>query len=297
MEYKINNSCVWITVNRKCNLRCFWCYAKEVTKSQENMSRDLLFNILDLCAEGGVKKIVFIGGEPTIYPYLLEAISYCKSLSIKTEITTNGLRLKDKSYVLSLVEAGIDNIMISIKGSTREDFLSTTGSDEFESIILALKHLSVTNIKYGVSAVLTTSFLENIELLLPTFIKYNVKILVFSFLFGFGDELSSIDFLEKNNPNRVLELLSKKIVSNQECFSRINWLIEKCSHIVNIEPELYKIFEQHFYASCKKFNQPISFDCSGNLIPCNNYPSYTIGKFGVDFNSYKELQSYVHKKL
>lgn len=296
MDLSINNSCAWITVNRKCNLECFWCYAKDMRESQIDMPKGLLFNLIGLCKEGGVKKIVFLGGEPTVYPHLCEAISYCKQLSIKTEITTNGIKLSDRSYLSDLCNAGLDSIIISIKGSDRNDFLETTGKDKFESVRLALKHLSKTNIKYGASVVLTLSLINNIENLLPILIENHVEILVCSFLNGYGGDNASITYMERNNPEIILEQLYHKVVKLPALFEQVKWIIESCCHLINIHSDLYDYFKDRLYASCHKYNSPIAFDCEGNLLACNNYPNFRVGKFGVDFNSFIELKNYVQNK-
>lgn len=289
----MDNSCVWITVNRMCNLKCFWCYAQNVSGDHKDMSKELLFNLIDLCAEGGVKKIVFLGGEPTLYPHLYEAISYCKRLLIKVEITTNGVRLSDKTYLSGLISAGVNSIMVSIKGSNRNDFFHTTGKDEFSSIVSALEHLSNFHVTYGVSLVLTSSLIDNLETLIPLLIKTKIKILVFSFLFKYGDDGDSIMYLEQNNQDSILEQLYEKIIKYQADFDKINWIIESCSHIVNTNTRIYNVYKKRFHSSCKKHNSPISFDCSGNLLVCNNYPNLKIGKFGINFKTFKEMQEYV----
>ena len=57
----------WLTVTRKCNNFCEWCYTQNKL-SCESMKFDDAMSSVDKLVEMGVKRIVLIGGEPTLYP-------------------------------------------------------------------------------------------------------------------------------------------------------------------------------------------------------------------------------------
>ena len=65
---KMNINQCTVTLTRKCNLRCNFCYAKK-TKYMENdiLEYNNLKSIIDFCNDGKVKFIVFTGGEPCIF--------------------------------------------------------------------------------------------------------------------------------------------------------------------------------------------------------------------------------------
>lgn len=296
-DFFYNNKCAWITVNRYCNLDCFWCYAQVVKQVESNMPKDLLFKIIDICAEGGIKKIVFIGGEPTLYPFLFDAILYCKHKSIRSEITTNGLKLSNRHFVSLLAKAGLDSVIISMKGSHREDYIQTTGHDGFDSIMLALDILSYYKINYGLSAVLTSSLIEHLEILISKLKKHNVELLVFSFLTEFGYDEKSMLFYRQNAPDIVLKLLFDKINNNIISFEGIQWFIETCCHVMIQNSDIGLFFRDHFHCSCKKQGRPsLSFDTEGRILCCNNYPTISMGKYADDFMTFGELQRYARLK-
>ena len=63
----------------------------------------------------GIPHIVFTGGEPTLREDLPELIAYAENLGQITGINTNGRRLKDQTFLDSLVKAGLDHIQVTLE--------------------------------------------------------------------------------------------------------------------------------------------------------------------------------------
>ena len=61
----------WLTLNRTCNLRCLWCYASSTNyKAEDILSYEDATKIIDICSDVGIKGIILMGGEPTLYSHL-----------------------------------------------------------------------------------------------------------------------------------------------------------------------------------------------------------------------------------
>ena len=62
----------WLILTTNCNNHCEWCYAESYR--HQNIDFDLIGfeKIIDFLKELGCQKIVFVGGEPTLYPYLID---------------------------------------------------------------------------------------------------------------------------------------------------------------------------------------------------------------------------------
>lgn len=77
-----------IEFSQLCNFSCPYCYLD--TRPQEELTseecRDLILQGRDL----GVRKIIILGGEPMIYPRILEKINFIRSRGMDVEIFTNG---------------------------------------------------------------------------------------------------------------------------------------------------------------------------------------------------------------
>jgi len=285
----------WISLTQECNLRCSWCYAREQGYQSIQMDRTLLFELIDFCKEADVFKIVFLGGEPTLYPFLTEAISYAKRQNIRTEITTNGLMLKDNEFLMSLVDSGLDSVMLSIKGYDQKSFLHTTGFDGYSDVIRAIDNLNRAKIKFGVSFVLTDEFLDGIEHAISDMQAHNVPLIVFSLAKEYSSTREARDFSRRNSPYVLLPRLYEKMKGIEDKLTCTKWLIELCFGL-DFKGEMAGFLEKHAHYSCKcNVSDGIIFDFKGNLLACNTMPNSTFGAFKKDFSSYNEYKAYIKR--
>lgn len=297
MDDIVRHDCSWITVNRLCNMDCFWCYDQYREKSSLNMRRDLMFNLIDLCSEGGVKKIVFIGGEPTIYPFLSDGLKRCKEKGMLSEITTNGLLLSDKTHLDNLLLANLDSVMLSLKGCNRDDYYHTTGKDCFDSIIRTIENLARCGIKFGLSAMLTASFIEHLDDLMMLLSEKGTQLIVFSFLKKPQATGCDQTFFEANRPEILLPMFYDKLKTVAVAKS-MKWFIECCYPITELEKGSKSFFEGRFHYSCKNhFVAPLVFDTLGRLLYCNTLPDITYGQYGVNFKTYEQMQQFIRKTI
>jgi len=91
----VNTLQVFIT--NKCNLRCQGCFNVNNLGSNEMSFEDYK----ELVSEhtDTVKKVIILGGEPTLYPRLKDAIHLNNSLGLNTTIYSNGHKLQSLSDV------------------------------------------------------------------------------------------------------------------------------------------------------------------------------------------------------
>lgn len=141
----------WMTINRGCNNKCCWCYAQNAVNDLMSFGdmRKCVNNLIDL----GIRNIILIGGEPTIYPHIIETIKYIHDFGIKVMIVSNGRRFSDYSFAQKCVESGISGIDISIKGFSKVEYINNTGVDGFEEVIVGYRNLMKLNFKPTLSYV------------------------------------------------------------------------------------------------------------------------------------------------
>ncbi len=118
-----------ISLTNECNFNCIYCVGHEHLSGKLNRSFEAVATvkknhltaiqykqcIAAIHAVSPLKQIRFTGGEPLLSPYLIELVTFCKSLGIKdVGLTSNGWYLERK--INDLVKAGIDSLNISLDG-------------------------------------------------------------------------------------------------------------------------------------------------------------------------------------
>ena len=115
MENKMKNiKVLYLRTNQYCNARCFMCDFWKNIKAE--ITEEQFENVLNMKEK--IEMIRFTGGEPLLCKKLPQYIAKCHSRGIKTSVITNGLILDDK--LDELVKNGLDQVVISVDGSTSE---------------------------------------------------------------------------------------------------------------------------------------------------------------------------------
>jgi len=80
-----------LELSRKCNLRCIYCYADAGEKEADELRFDEVINVIDQAIELGARRIIIIGGgEPLLYPRIMEIIRYIYQRDVGIDLFTNG---------------------------------------------------------------------------------------------------------------------------------------------------------------------------------------------------------------
>jgi len=79
-----------IEFSRICNFRCSYCYVPEKKECKGELSKDELKDVILQAKELGARKIIILGGEPSIYPYLPEMLKFLDDHGFEIEMFTNG---------------------------------------------------------------------------------------------------------------------------------------------------------------------------------------------------------------
>lgn len=83
-----------MALTRACNFACEYCYAMLQENDRKVITRDVIYDFLEDCAEIGVKGISFVSdGESTISPVFADAIRRGHELGLSMAVGTNGLAL------------------------------------------------------------------------------------------------------------------------------------------------------------------------------------------------------------
>ena len=125
-----------LSITESCNMACRYCLPQgfpgwESAKFQ--MPFETISNFLQAFRKLGFEKVRFTGGEPSLHPNLLSAIEEARSLGYETiSLTTNG------SYIrtcLSLAQAGLTHINISLDSIYEDTFFKITGNKNLKKVL------------------------------------------------------------------------------------------------------------------------------------------------------------------
>jgi MoaA/NifB/PqqE/SkfB family radical SAM enzyme len=86
IEFRARNGLLSLELelSRVCNLHCIYCYASSGVAMKNELSLPEILDVVDQVAALGARKIIVIvlgGGEPLLYPYLVDVIGYSKGVS------------------------------------------------------------------------------------------------------------------------------------------------------------------------------------------------------------------------
>lgn len=100
-----------------CNMRCRFCFATFLDVKQSilpngHLPRHEALKVVEALCNAGFQKITFVGGEPTLCPWLTELIQIAKEKGLTTMLVTNGSRL-NHAY-LEQLQPVLDWLCISI---------------------------------------------------------------------------------------------------------------------------------------------------------------------------------------
>jgi pyruvate-formate lyase-activating enzyme len=148
---------VELVIGYTCNCRCAVCSSSNVQPSAA-LSLDQMAAALRSSRSRGASGAWFGGGEPTLHPKLLAAVSYAKRLGYaRVRVQTNGLRLAYPDFAAALVRAGATEIALSLKGADAAVHDAVTGREgAFELVAAALTNLTKLPVRVEADVLITT---------------------------------------------------------------------------------------------------------------------------------------------
>ncbi len=160
--YERNIDYARISLTDKCNLRCVYCMPEDKVYENNLINDTLSFNdykfIINGLLQVGIKKIKFTGGEPLLYPHLIELIKYahyeCNIDDIS--ITTNGIGLNEIAYELK--RSGLKSVNISLDSLKSYKYKSITRGGNLTDVLKSINRCLELGIKVKINCVVIKRF-------------------------------------------------------------------------------------------------------------------------------------------
>lgn len=142
---------IWFELTQNCNMKCLHCYEGEIHKaSLDILTLDDWESIIVQLRNTGVKNVILIGGEPTLYSNIKEILLLLNKEKIKTTLFTNTYNINDD--LLSVIVATRCAVKVSLYGVTSEVHDSITGRfGSFDKLIGTVKILAKNGIDVNIA--------------------------------------------------------------------------------------------------------------------------------------------------
>jgi MoaA/NifB/PqqE/SkfB family radical SAM enzyme len=285
--------CLYLEVTNRCNLLCTTCprtYAE--LEPPADMSWELFTSIVDQVPDLG-RAVLHGVGEPMLVANLPRMVKYLRDRGVYVLFNTNGTVLGERNG-RALIEAGLDELRVSLDASNRESFKAIRGRDYFGRITRNVRAFRELQQREGHSkpqvSLWLTGLKETVEEL-PAFVKVAAEIgvrEVYLQRLVFFDQSA----IGKARPDQALfERLTQQeaaYLKEAEDLARSLGLIFSASGAAS-EPGLsLKGSEDGSpWSLCRRPWSLMYFTANGRALPCciapfseHGYDNYTLGHVG-----------------
>lgn len=178
-----------IKIGFNCNNYCLFCVQGDKRFKFANRTNKQIKDALADAQKAGSESVVFTGGEPTIHPHILEAVSYAKKLGFKTiQIQSNGRMFSYLDFCKKLIAAGANEFSPALHGSIPAIHDKLTNSPgAWQQVVQGIKNLKFLDQFVLTNTVITSENYKNLPELAELFVNLGVNQFQFAFVHILGN--------------------------------------------------------------------------------------------------------------
>lgn len=140
-----------VCVGYACNNNCVFCMEEDREGRWNRLVHQTVGDVRRMLTQDpSIQEVMFTSGEPTLHEHLPEYIRMARDLGYRVVgLITNGRRLAYRPYLETLLEAGLNHVLVSIHGPdarTHDALVRTRGA--FEQALRGLANLSKARRRY-----------------------------------------------------------------------------------------------------------------------------------------------------
>lgn len=247
---------LYIVLTGKCNSNCLYCF-RDLDGSPAFLDKKYVKKTISSFRNISSKNptIIYTGGEPCLYPDLLEIANYAKEMKIKNTLQTNGTLINKDN--VSLYAGTFNTIQISLDSPNAEinDWLRGR-KGHFKAVNRALALLSKHNARVRLAATITKMNFHDILSIRSAFPDVGFQFTPMLQI-GKGRKLTSLAF----TPEEFIEAISG---------------LPDNSYLLSIDNILSFGEKNHM---CGAGTSTLSTSPDGNVYPCQmlHHPDFSCG--------------------
>ena len=133
--------CLYLETTNRCNLLCTTCpRTYEQLEPEADMPWELFTSLIDQYPN--IARVVLHGiGEPMLVKDIAQRVKYLKDRNIYVLFNTNGTLLTETNG-RALIEAGLDELRVSLDAAESEVFQMVRGKDFFDKIVANVRNFT-----------------------------------------------------------------------------------------------------------------------------------------------------------
>lgn len=219
-----------IELTDACPLNCPYCY-KDINATKM-LEYHHLINLLAEFASGGGKYILLSGGEPLMYPHLMETIKLGKSIGLKIALSTSGYGLNE-TKLRKMRELNLDFLYISLNSHIEE--INNLSRDGYSYAIKAMQLCQKNNFPYRLNTVVRHDNLPYLEGLVNFAQRKNAQGI--DILSNKPDRCGNISSpLDKNDIKELIKVFenNESYINYQTCFTILKAYFNKKNNHKNL---------------------------------------------------------------
>lgn len=221
-----------IDLTNFCASQCVTCFTKSPLLGamkpddswfKHKLDRQKLESVLNQLANGGLERVRFTGGgDPLFYKGIEDVVAICKALKLSVSITTNLYGVNEK-ILMKCLEAGLDELAVSLMSATAENYLIThpgCRNDGFSEVLdLIKKSRQFQHVRISLAHVIH---------------KHNYKQLIQMYELGISLGVDAVYFA-------ALDTINGRLNSIELSETEIYEVLDQCAKIEVIQHKQYKL--------------------------------------------------------
>lgn len=258
-------------VSYVCTHRCPMCYANSSKSDESNAKHppvNMVKNVISELVKNGVNNISFVGGDPAIYPFILDVSEYAHSLGCTLSILSNTLSFgKAMSNIVKYIDC-FEGTIHDCNARRHDEFCQREGA--YDLLVSNLKYFSDLDQKIGITINITPFTYDKIYDIVNAIILKGINLhhLVFQRIIPFGRA-------EKNHSYELtlqqLETALNQVELAEKSFD-LQVIFEDPFPLCAIKPKFYR-----YMHPCEWGITKVSVDYKGNLSRCGADPRCSLG--------------------